>query len=373
MMKVVKIIAVIITGLVFIFSGIVKAIDPLGTVYKFSDYFNAFGLGFMKELALPLAFILFTAEFLAGFSVLTGVMRKTGITVVLLLMIIFTPLTLILAITNPVTDCGCFGDAVHLTNWQTFGKNIILMIPVVYLFVKRGETRNNLNHSNNLLIISGTGALFILFALFNLRYLPVIDFLPYRKGVKIADKMIIPEGAAPDRYETTFIYQKNGERKEFNLSDYPANDSSWIFVEQKTKLISKGYEPPVHDFLITNREGEDITEKMLSHNGFSLLMISKKLAEADKKRILDGFDLGRYCMNKGIDFYVLTASGKDEVFEYENGVAICSADETTLKTMVRSNPGYMLLKDGVITGKWSWAGVPGKEWFGKLTDSDIQR
>lgn len=372
-MKTLKIAAGIIVGLVFLFSGIVKAIDPLGTVYKFQDYFQAFGLNSMKFLAFPSAFILFTAEFLGGFSVLTGIMKKTGIIVVMILMVIFTPLTLILAITNPVTDCGCFGDAIHLSNWQTFGKNVILLVPAVFLFIKRNEPGKNLERRNSLLIMSCAALLLILFAIYNLRYLPVVDFLPYKKGVRIADKMIIPEGATPDKYETTFIYEKKGERKEFTLLNYPANDSSWTFVEQKSVLIEKGYEPPIHDFTITSQEGEDITPKILSHTGYSLLMVTKKFSEAGEKHLLDGFELGRYCLNKGIDFYVLTASGKDEVFEYENGVAICSADETTLKTMVRSNPGYMLLKDGVITGKWSWAGVPGKEWFGKLTDSDIQR
>lgn len=368
-MKILRLIASILTGSVFIFSGVVKAIDPLGTVYKFQDYFNAFGLAFLKDLALPFAFILFTAEFIGGFCVLTGLMKKTGITLVLILMIIFTPVTFILALTNPVTDCGCFGDAIHLTNWQTFSKNVVLIILAAILFVKRNEPESTIRRKDILIVIA-SGVLLILFALYNLMYLPVIDFLPYKKGIKIADQMVIPEGVAPDRYETTFIYEKNGEKKEFTLSDYPSNDSSWTFIEQKSILVKKGFEPPVHDFVITDSSGRDITGKILSHTGYSLLMVSKKLAEADKKRILDGFDLGRYCMNKGIDFYVLTASGSDEIKKWENAFSICSADETTLKTMVRANPGYILLSDGVITGKWSWAGLPGNEWFGNLSESD---
>ena len=136
-MKILRIFSRIIIGLVFIFSGVVKAIDPLGSAYKFHDYFQAFNIGFLNNLSLPLAIFLCTAEFIAGFSVLTGFRQKTGILGALILMIIFTPLTFILALTNPVSDCGCFGDAIHLTNWQTFGKNIVLFSLLIVLFTGR--------------------------------------------------------------------------------------------------------------------------------------------------------------------------------------------------------------------------------------------
>ena len=136
-MKILRSVSRIIIGIVFIFSGTVKAIDPLGSAYKFHDYFQAFNIGFLNWLSLPLAILLCTTEFIAGFSVLTGIRQKTGIWVVMILMMIFTPLTFILALTNPVSDCGCFGDAVHLTNWQTFWKNIILITLAIVLFVDR--------------------------------------------------------------------------------------------------------------------------------------------------------------------------------------------------------------------------------------------
>ena len=194
-MKIFRIISRIIIGLVFIFSGVVKAIDPLGSAYKFHDYFQAFNLGFLDSLSLPLAILLCTAEFIAGFSVLTGLRQKTGIWMVMILMVIFTPLTLILALTNPVSDCGCFGDAIHLTNWQTFWKNIVLISFAIILFINRKQIKNifstcyRMDQSQLSSIV-----LFILFSMYNLRYLPVIDFLPYKTGVKIADKMVVPEG-----------------------------------------------------------------------------------------------------------------------------------------------------------------------------------
>src|SRR5450759_327653 len=179
-MKILKSVSRIIIGLVFIFSGTVKAIDPLGSAYKFHDYFEAFHIAFLKQLCLPLAILFFTAEFISGFSVLTGLIQKTGIWVAMMLMVIFTPLTFILALTNPVSDCGCFGDAVHLTNWQTFGKNIILITLTIALYTGRKEIKQLFSTINEWIIISSVIVLFILFSLYKLRFFLVLDFLPYK-------------------------------------------------------------------------------------------------------------------------------------------------------------------------------------------------
>ncbi len=362
-MRILKIVNRVIIGLLFIFSGVVKAIDPLGSAYKFHDYFQAFHIGFLNSLSIILAILMCTAEFISGFSVLTGIRQKTGILGSLILMIIFTPLTFILALTNPVSDCGCFGDAIHLTNWQTFGKNVILISLTLVLFVRRKEVKQLFSTLTEWIIISIVIALFILFSLANLRYLPAIDFLPYKTGVKIAEKMIVPDGVPADTYNTTFIYEKDGIKKEFSISNYPANDTSWKFVEQKSVLLKKGYQPPIHDFSIASLNGVDITNDVLSHSGYSVLMITKKLAEAKNNRLEEGYKLGKFCHEKGIDFYILTASGTDEAKSINNGLGFYSVDETTLKTIVRSNPGYILMKDGIIIGKWSWANLPDKKWF----------
>jgi len=364
-MKVSGIISRIILGLVFIFSGIVKGIDPLGTAYKFQDYFQAFNLAFLKDLALPLAVLLCLAEFISGFSILTGMRLRAGIWSTFILLAIFTPVTFVLALTNPVTDCGCFGDAIHLTNWQTFGKNIILFILWAVVYSGRNQPRKTFSLKAEWTVIMGASVVFVAFCLMNLRYLPAIDFLPYKKNVKIADKMIIPEDAPADQYQTTFIYEKDGVSKEFSLDNYPADDTTWKFIDQKSVLIKKGYEPPIHDFQITSPDGENLTENILSIKGYTLLMISKKLSEAREKNLSEGFLLGQYCQEKGINYYILTSSGTDEMKNYGNHLPFCTADETTLKTMLRSNPGYMLLKDGIIIDKWSWANVPEKEWFEK--------
>jgi uncharacterized membrane protein len=366
-MKILRIASRIIIGFVFIFSGVVKAIDPLGFAYKFHDYFQAFHLGFLNRFSLALAIFMCTVEFISGFSVLTGIRQKTGLWGVLLLLAIFTPLTFILALTNPVSDCGCFGDAIHLTNWQTFGKNIVLFSLLLLLYSGRDKIEPIFSKTKELLTIAIVVLLFTIFSLANLRYLPLIDFLPYKTGVKIADKMIVPQGVPVDEYQTTFIYEKNGIKRDFNLTNYPAKDSTWKFVDQKSVLVKSGYKPPIHDFIITSLSGEDLTQQILSLKGYTVLMVSKKLAEARKKKLSEGFELGNYCMANGIEYFILSSSGTEEMKSYENGLKFCSADETTLKTMVRANPGYILLKDGIIIGKWSWANVPDKEWFGNKT------
>ena len=373
-MKIISNISRIIVGLVFMFSGAVKAVDPLGSAYKFSDYFEAFHIEFLQPFALILAIILFTAEFIAGFSVLGGYRQKTGIWGVLILMCIFTPLTLVLAVTNPVSDCGCFGDAIKLTNWQTFGKNIILMVFVLILFTGRNRSANRNTSLKDWGIISTVIILFVIFSLLNLRYLQLFDFLPYKTGINIPENMKIPEGKAADEYMTTFIYEKDGVQKEFTLENYPSDDSTWTFIDQKSILVKKGYQPPIHDFSITTTDGENITDRILADPGYTLLMISAKLNDAKKSHLIEGFELGATCPDKGISFYVVTSSGSDEIKVINNGLKICIADETTLKTIVRANPGYLLLKDGTVAGKWSWSTLPPVEKFkGDMSAEQVDR
>lgn len=362
-MKIVRLISRIIVGLVFIFSGIVKAIDPLGSGYKFHDYFQAFHIDFLQFLALPLGILLCTAEFISGFAVLTGYRFKAGIWGVMIMMLIFTPLTLVLALTNPVSDCGCFGDAIHLTNWQTFGKNIVILLFALVVFFGRKGFRSRLKPSAEWIIAGSVTLLFILFSLSNLRYLPVVDFLPYKTGTNIPEMMKIPENMPPDLYETTFIYEKEGIQKEFSLENYPADDTTWVFIDQKSILVKKGYQPPIHDFSIVSPENGDLTDMILSDDGYTLLMISSKIEEADSRHLGEAFQTGYFCQENGIDFHIVTASGTDEIKNFDNGLSFCSADEITLKTIVRANPGYILLREGNIIGKWSWATVPDKEWF----------
>ena len=367
-MRILRIISIIIVGTLFIFSGTVKGIDPLGSAYKFHDYFEAFGIGFLNALTVILSFILCLAEFITGFSILTGINRRAGTWGALILMIVFTPLTFILALTNPVSDCGCFGDAIHLSNWQTFFKNIILLGFVLVLFTNRKKESSSFSPLKQWIITGSASAMFLSFIAYNLVYLPVIDFLPYSVGSSIPEKMKIPEGAAVSKYETTFIYEKDGARKEFTLDNYPASDTSWKFIEQKSRLTSKGYIPPIHDFSITTVEKINITDSVLSSEKPVLLIISKKLEQAGLNRLSEAIETGKNFSTKGTISLLLTASGEDEIRKLNISIPACTTDETTLKTMIRSNPGYMLLRKGTVLAKWSWANVPGVDEMMKISN-----
>ncbi|MFP4488306.1 MAG: BT_3928 family protein [Bacteroidales bacterium] len=349
-----------IAGFVFIFSGLVKGIDPMGSMYKFIDYFTAFRLDALEPLAYILGIILCTAEFIIGFAILTGLRMKIASWGLLIFMALFTPLTLYLAISDPVDDCGCFGDAIHLTNWQTFYKNIIISVFVIIVFIKRKRYRTLSKPLNEWLILLAVTVAFILFTQYNRRHLPLADFRPYSTGTDIAADMSIPEGAPVDEYETILIYEKDGRQEEFTLENYPSDDSTWVFVDSKSKLISKGYTPPINDFSLITPDGQDLTDIVLEDEGFSLFMLSTEFAEADPDIIDRGIETGLRCQENGIDFYILSSS-VPAFIENSGNFNMLLVDETTLKTIIRSNPGFMSIKKGVITGKWAGRDLPGKD------------
>ncbi len=355
----------IIIGLVFIYSGFVKAVDPMGNTYKLIDYFNAFGTGWATQLAFGLSVIQIIAELVVGIAVLFNLQIKWSSLGALIFMIIFTPLTLYIAIKNPVHDCGCFGDALVISNWQTFWKNIVLSVPVVFVFIKRKEIECQLKPVEQW-ILSG---LIILFSgwliVFSLKHTPVIDFRPYKVGTYIREKMERPEGAPADVWKSTFIYKKEGVEKEFTMDNMP--DSTWQFVDAKHVLIKKGYEPPIHDFTIENEDGEDITDLVLESPDYNFLVIAYDLDQFNSLYRDTINNLAALCIEKGWPFYLLTSSTDQSIDRFkENSGAdypICITDEITLKTIIRSNPGLLIIKDGVIIGKWHAADIPDIKFF----------
>ena len=225
-MKSIRIFARIIAGSVFIFSGFVKGIDLAGSTIKFGEYFQAFHMDFLHSLSFPLAFLFPAAEFLIGVSLLFALKPRIGTWGFLLFMSLFTPLTLILAVFNPVRDCGCFGDAILLTNWQTFFKNLILLTLAIYLFIERGKLSGRFTAFTQWMLLFFYFLIFTGLSVYSYEHLPLFDFRPYKTGTHIPDKMIIPEGAPQDQYKTILIYEKNGIKKEFSM-DYFLNIFLW--------------------------------------------------------------------------------------------------------------------------------------------------
>jgi len=189
-----------------------------------------------------------------------------------------------------------------------------------------------------------------------------LDFRPYKIGANIPQLMEIPEGAPHDVYKKIYIYEKDGVKKEFTIDNYPANDSSWMFVDAKTTLIKKGYVPPIHDFTITTSDGSDITDIVLADTSYTFLLISPKLERADDTNVDKINDIFDYSQLLGYQFYCLTASGSKEIAEWVEDTCadypVCLTDETTLKTIIRSNPGLLLLKSGTIINKWHHRNIP---------------
>ncbi|MDR0428138.1 MAG: DoxX family protein [Dysgonamonadaceae bacterium] len=367
----------IVIGLLFVFSGFVKAVDPLGSTYKFTDYFGAFGFGFLDFAALPAAFLLSAFEFLLGLSLLCGIYRKITGFLTLLFMGFMTCLTLYLAIANPVTDCGCFGDAIIISNWQTFFKNIIILPCSILVFLWHKEITSFFSKKSRSLVFL-YGLIFILgVSFYCYLYLPVLDFRPYKIGNNIKELMEIPEGAETAVYETTFIYEKEGVQQEFTLDNYPKDGSGWTFVDSKSKQIKKGYEPPIHDFIINDEDGYDITNDILANENYTFLMVAHKLEKASDSYIDKINELYDYSQRNGYDFYCLTSSLSEVIKEWtENTGAeypFCTADDITLKTIIRSNPGLLLIKDAVILNKWSDRKIPGeKELTSPLEESSLE-
>ncbi len=353
-----------VPALVLIFSGLVKAIDPIGGAIKFDDYFTAFNLNWLTPLSLPLSVILSSFEFLLGFYLLLNFYVRKLALIALTTISFFTILTLYIAVFEPVTDCGCFGDAIKLSNWQTFWKNVVVVLFTIGLFISRKQYKNSVG-SLRMIFGAITPAIYILgLCWWGINKLPVIDFRPFKVGTHIPSQMEIPDGAERDEFETVFILEKDGVKKTFTTLDYPYDDSTWIFIDTETKVIKKGYEPPLRDFYIMNSYLEDETQKIINHEGAVFLVISPRIEKISQRSIMPLARLAELSQQKEIPFYVVTtsgsATGREFNLENKTNFRFLHADETTLKTMVRSNPGLILLFNGTIIGKWHYNKLPGK-------------
>ena len=351
-----------VVGLTFILSGFVKAIDPLGTQYKIQDYLAAIppSLSLPDMLTLLMSVSLSMVEFTLGAFMLTAISRRVTARLTLLFMLVMTAVTVWIYIADPAKDCGCFGDALTLTNLETLLKNIVLLALAALVAWRPTHIGRLMSRSNQMLLGQMLMVTPVALSFWCLYDLPLIDFRPYHIGADIKAGMEIPEGAEQPVFDTTFIMEKDGERREFTLDNYP--DSTWTFVDSKTVTVKEGYVPPIHDFSITAADGEDITDMVLGREGYTFLLISPDLDKADDQNFGDIDQIYEFCQDNSIPFYCLTASTEKSQQHWQNITGaeypFCMTDATTLKTMIRSNPGLMLLEKGVVRGKWSHNRLP---------------
>lgn len=348
-------------ALTFLFSGFVKAVDPLGTVYKIQDYLHE-GFGGIFQWAIPAAGVaavcLIALEWLLGIAMLLNVRTQWTSWITLLFYCIMTPLTLYIAIANPVSDCGCFGDALVITNWQTFWKNIILLLLSICLVICRKAIPELFSWWMEIIIaLAALGSVAGIMG-YSYTHLPQIDFRPYKVGNHIPTLMEIPDDAEVDQYEITLIYAKGGKEQTFTLENYPKGDPEWTFVDQKSVLIKKGYVPPIHDFEIETLEGDYITQDILESEEPVALVVMYDLTKTDTTQL----EKLMHMIHEYPRVYFLTASGEEEIFAFAEELGwdeettystFCFTDPITLKTIVRANPGVIVVQNGTIIDKYN--------------------
>jgi hypothetical protein len=348
----------LLLGATFIFSGIVKAIDPVGGAIKIEEYLTAFGLNHLAWLDLTLSIAQATFEFTLGCCLLLAAYRRITTLTTLAFMALMTPLTLYLALFNPVADCGCFGDAWIITNRETFLKNILLTAAAIAAWTWRRHLTPLYTNKARWFIPLFAAIFSTAFSLHNYNHLPIVDFRPYKIGKNIPQMMEIPPGAPQDEY--LYTYEKQGQRKEFTPADAPAGNPEWTYIQ--ARLVKPGYTPEINTFELYDTNGNNVADTILHHPHPLLLLIAPDLQHASDRNIdliNNAYDLAH---ENGQPFYALTASAEENITQWKKHTGadypFLTADDVLLKTIIRSNPGLILLQHGTILAKWHHNDIP---------------
>ncbi len=404
----------VFVGGLFILSGLIKANDAVGFSFKLEEYFSeaVFDIPFLMPYALSIAIVMCVAEIVLGLNAILGIKPKLNAWALLLMILFFSGLTFYSAYFDKVTDCGCFGDALKFTPWQSFTKDIVLLVFILVLFFMRShESLKDKKLAGKLLIITlglitffslwtfrwwfpivFSAGLFglawtlmnyykseggrarsivwmstvasVVFTMYTYSYLPIKDYRPYKLEANITEGMTVPEGAPEDKYMVFMQHISTGEIKQVMMQNIDWSDKNWKYLSDKEPvLIEKGYEPPIHDFSISDKEGYDLTEDVLAMEDV-IIVISYSLNKSKEEgwEKIQSYIRGALEANQKV--ISLTASGLDETtqfFEQQKiPMEVFNTDETTLKTIVRSNPGIIRIKKGTIVDKWHFNEVPQK-------------
>ena len=361
----------VIVGLLFIFSGLIKANDPLGFGYKLQEYFEVFHISFLNDYAVLLAILLCTLEIVLGALLLFGFWSSKVAWGLLLIIIFFTFLTFYSAFFEVVTSCGCFGDAIPLTPWQSFSKDIILLSLILQLFLRRNEILPVIVGKKAQKFIAALVLILSLgFGLFTYSYLPILDFLPYKIGNNIPQLMITPPGAAPDVYEITYNLKNKSSDETKSMTDKEYlktqiwKDKNWEIIGYPvSKLIKKGFDLKIKDLKITDNQGTDYNHEILENPYYNLVIVAYDLSKTDATGI---GNLNALAINAAENYNIRTVlltsnSAQDaELFSKKNKLVmeVFYADGIPLKSMVRANPGVLLLKNGTVINKWHFRNMP---------------
>lgn len=355
----------VLVGGLFIFSGIVKGIDPWGTIYKFNEYLGAWGYDSWRALNVSGVFLLCLLEFLTGFCLLFGCFRRSAPVVAVLIMAFMLPLTLWLAVKNPISDCGCFGDALKLSNWQTFYKNIIITIGAVWLLFYNSRGRCLINPYLQWIALVASGAYIFAIEWLGYYYQPLIDFRPYKIGTELVDLDETGEEDSDEDDYLRFVYEKNGERKEYGIDDeLPGEDSGWTFVERYYAFPEDSDAPmafphpgKVHtkNLRLFSEDGrEDLTEEVIG-SGRQLIMMIPNLSEIPAAKTWKINSLYDWCLENDIEMLATVGGNPYEIAQWKDislaEYPVYTSDDTSIEEVVRGNPAIVYVEDGIIRWK----------------------
>lgn len=360
-------------GGLFIFSGLIKLNDPVGTEIKLEEYFEVFAADFGSffkvfiPYSLEIGLILIVLEIVLGVALFIHYRMTVTTWILLVLIIFFTFLTGYSAIFNKVTDCGCFGDAIKLTPWESFYKDLILIVFVLHLFWYRHSYEPLLRSREGLAVVLGTAAISFFLGIYAIRHLPFIDFRAYKIGSTIPEQMKLPPGAKRDSVIMTFIYQKDGQNVELTMDQLSTIDSTYTFIDRVDKVIRRGDVPKIIDYRIATSDGDDFTQQ--TFEGAKLLIVLYNVNNASPKNAGKISKLIQDIEGK-IDPIILTSSTSEDIeawrHEHQWAAPYYFADATVLKTIIRSNPGLTLWVNGTVKGMWHFNDVPDAEVLLKL-------
>ncbi|HLG35602.1 MAG TPA: BT_3928 family protein [Bacteroidia bacterium] len=352
----------ILVGVLFIISGFIKANDPLGFAYKLDEYFVVFHTEWMSSVSLYLSMFICVFEVALGFALLLGAKIRAVAWSLLLMILFFTFLTFYSAYFDVVKDCGCFGDALHLTPWQSFTKDAVLLVLILIIFINRKNISSLLGEKASNLVAYTFMLVSFFFTLYCYRHLPVIDFRPYAVGKNILEGMTLPPDAKQTITEMIFIYEKDGKKVELNTEQLKTIDETYKFVDRKDKVIQQGDVPHIHDFNMYDDDGADYKEEFLSFPGYKFMLVAYDINKSDENVQHKINDFAALCQKEKIPFIGLSGSvAKDiDVFRHEHNSMFnyYQCDMTTLKTIIRSNPGLVLLNGATVVAIWHYNDFP---------------
>ena len=354
-MKTVLLVIRWVVGLLFIFSGLIKANDPSGLSYKMQEFFEVWGWNFLNDYTLAFALLMNVFEVLAGVAVIIGWRMRLFSWLLLLLIIFFTFLTGYALFSGKIKTCGCFGDCLPLTPAQSFGKDIFLLLMILVLFATSKKIKTAVKPFTAafllILVTAGTsvGQWYVL------QHLPIVDCLPYKKGNDILEQMKTPAGAVPDSFSIVFVYKKAGKQVEFDQTHFPADfDSTYEYLDRKDKLVKKGngLQAKIVDFSLQSLSGTDTTAAVFAQTAPYIMVLAKDMEQADKW--VGGFEtVSRLAQQKNIPILIVTADADKAVAKFAN-TTVVKCDATVLKTAARVTPTYFFMKGAVVLNKISY-------------------